>query len=217
MTPRLRVLTLVVALAAVAFSACAGFTDPAAAVVAGDKIRMSEVTAAAQQFAETEQFQRLAEQGDAQAIKRQFEQGYLSQLIRRAVLAPRAEKLGLTVTDADVAERINEIKNDFPSESAFQEALKEQGLTRLQLNEIIFDQILEERLRADIAGQLRGTAQDEAFQEYLEEAYDSADIEVNPRYGTFDVQTQQVVDTPASEIPGADEPEREQAPGETAD
>ena len=40
----------------------------------------------------------------------------------------------------------------------------------------------------------------------MEKAYEDADIKVNPRYGELDIETQQVVDATAEDIPGAEEP-----------
>ena len=129
---------------------CGELLDPAAAVVNGQKITVDEITADLERFEESPEFERLAQQGDSQALKRQVEQQILSQEIRRAVLQPRAEEFGIEITDADVQERMDQIKQDFPSEGAFQEALKEQGLTLEQLTELVRDNLLEERLRAEV-------------------------------------------------------------------
>lgn len=142
---------LIAALAAVIVSsACGSLLDPAAAVVYGEKITFEEVEKALDDFARTPEFGRLAQQGDADALKRQFEQGYLSQLIRRAVLTPPAETFDITVSDADVEEQLTIIKEDFPSEQAFDEALAEQGLTLAQLKVLIRDREIESRLRTAV-------------------------------------------------------------------
>jgi parvulin-like peptidyl-prolyl isomerase len=132
---------------------CADLLDPAAAVVNGEKIPVDEVTEGLERFTDTQEYERLSAQGDEQAIKRQYEQGYLSQLIRRAVLQPRAEEFDVEVTDDEVGSRIDEIKNDFPSESAFAEALKEQGLDETQLEQLVADSLLEEELRAEVTAE----------------------------------------------------------------
>lgn len=140
--------------AALTLAACGNLLEPAAAVVRGEKIPASRVEEALDRFTDGDQFQQLAEQNDPQVIRRQFEQGFLSQLVRRAVLEPKAEELGLSVTDADVTERLGQIQADFPSQSAFEEAVREQGLTLDQLDEIIYDQILIDRLRTEVTGDL---------------------------------------------------------------
>ena len=138
-------------LAVFALTGCARLLEPAAAVVYGRKIPVDEVNEGLDRFVATGEFERLSAQGDsAGSIKRQFEQGFLSQLIRRAVLSPKAEELDVEVTDQELEARLDEIRNDFPSPAAFQEALKEQGLEEAQLEELISDSLLEEELRTEV-------------------------------------------------------------------
>lgn len=139
--------------ALVLLTGCASLLDPAAAVVYSRKITVDEVNEGLERFTETQEFERLSAQGDSGAIKRQFEQGFLSQLIRRYVLEPKAEELGVEVTEQEVTDRIDEIKNDFPSEAAFAEALKEQGLNEDQLTRLVTDSLLEEELRAEVTAE----------------------------------------------------------------
>lgn len=160
---------LIVPFAALALllTGCGELLDPAAAVVNGQKITVDEITADLERFETSPEFERLAQQGDAQALKRQVEQQILSQEIRRAVLQPKAEEFGIEVTEEDVQERMDEIKQDFPTEDAFEEALKEQGLTLDQLTELVEDNILEERLREEVTKETRPT--DEELTAYYEE------------------------------------------------
>jgi parvulin-like peptidyl-prolyl isomerase len=328
-------------------TACGDLLDPAAAVVGDDKITVDQITAIVEDYEGTEEFKQVASQGEPQEILRQFEQSRLSQLIRRAVLQPQADELGIEVTDEEVAQRLDQIKGDFPSEEAFQDALAEQGLTADYLNELIYDSLLEEELRAKVtegagptdeelldfyqenlndyrqtraqhillesrrlaaslatrlraardgeieglfarlaerystdpsnsgnggdlgytsAGQLvppfeqaaadlsigeisapvqtqfgfhvirvtdrrvapfdqvrsqieeqiGGEAEDEAWQEWVVDAYEDADIRVNPRYGELDRDTQQIVNPSAQDVPGADESQATPTPEPTA-
>lgn len=157
---------LVCIAAVVALAGCGELLDPAAAVVNGQKITVDEVSEALERFEESGEFERLAQQGDAQELKRQVEQQLLSQEIRRAVLQPRAEELGIEVTEDDVEQQMEEIKADFPSEGAFEEALKEQGLTVDQLRDLVRDNLLEERLRAEVTKDAGPTEED--LQAYFE-------------------------------------------------
>lgn len=134
------------ALAALVMSSC-GLVEPAAAVVNGEKIPTDEVQEAVDEFKRSPEFERLGAQGDAEAITREFEQSYLATLIRRAVLAPEADERGIEVTDDEIAEQLESIKAEFASPSAFEEALKEQGLTLAQLEQLIADRELEQKLR----------------------------------------------------------------------
>lgn len=124
--------------------------ERAAAVVSGDKITVKRVDEALAEYEKTDVFKRLAQQGNPSGFRREFEQTYLSILIRRAVLEPEATERGIEITDADVTAALAEIKAEFPSQSAFEEALREQNLTAAQLEELLYDQLLEDQLRAEI-------------------------------------------------------------------
>lgn len=325
-------------------SACGELLDPAAAVVNDQKITVDEIAESLERFEASPEFERLAQQGDAQELKRQVEQQLLSQEIRRAVLQPKAESFGIEVTDEDVDARLEQIKQDFPSEGAFEETLKEQGLTLDQLRELVRDNLLEEQLRAkvtedvgptpeeleahfeenresyvevetqhilvdqkavaqriarqlqrapedevdelfadlarefstdpsgesggdlgtgnpgqfvppfrdavnemevgeisdpvktrfgfhvirlndrteptfeDVADQIQqelgAGAADRAWEGYVAEAYEEADVKVNPRYGEFDEDSLQVVDPTAEDVPGAEEPDPQETPAQ---
>jgi parvulin-like peptidyl-prolyl isomerase len=142
-----------VSLCALAFlmsSACGNLFSPAAAVVDGKKITTDEVEEVLDQFFESDQYAQLAAQGDPKVIERQFEQIYLSRLVRRAVLTPRAADLGVVITDEAVDERVERIKSRYPSEEAFQAELEAQGLDLPLLRQFVTDRMLENRLREEI-------------------------------------------------------------------
>ena len=331
----------------VLLAGCGELLDPAAAVIGGDKITVQRMTSLVDAYEGSPEFKQVAGQGDPQEILRQYEQTRLSQLIRRAVLEPKAEDIDVEVTDDDVSGRLDQIKADFPSEEAFQDALAEQGLTSDYLNELVYDSLLEEALQAevtqgagpsddelvdfyqenlndyrqtkaqhilvrtrklaavlstrlraapsgqveelfarlaernstdtsnaakggdlgyfsegqfvppfeqaaadlsigeisepvktefgfhvirvtnrrvapfeevrgDIEEQLGGEAEDEAWQEWVVDAYQDADIRVNPRYGELDLDTQQIVNPSAEDVPGAEESEATPTPQPTA-
>ena len=339
------VLAALAAVSALVLTGCGELTQPAAATVNGEKITFEEVDAGLATFKSTERYKQLSGQEDAEALSRQFEQGYLATLVRRQVLGPEAEALGIEVTDAEVDEQIEVIKADFPDETAFQDALKEQALDEPQLRELVYDRLLEQELRAEvtkeavpsdeeiqtfydenaaefeqvtvqhvlveeqqlanviqsqveaaspkavekvmgklakkhstdtgsakdggilpassasqyvepfaeavgqlepgevapqpvktefgfhvvrlverdivpfeeareqISTQLAGPAQDKAWQAWVEEAYSDAEVRINPRYGELDVETGQILDADAEDVPGAEAPEVEAPEG----
>ncbi|HWC15264.1 MAG TPA: peptidylprolyl isomerase [Actinomycetota bacterium] len=149
-----------------ATSACGTLLDPAAAVVHGKKITIDEVQSAVEDFHESPEYKRLAGEGDGDAITREFEQSYLSQLIRRAVLTPEAAERGIEVTEQEITDQLESLKAEFPSEGAFEEALREQGLTLDQLEQLIHDRQLEEELRAEITKDIGPT--DQEIEEHYE-------------------------------------------------
>ena len=325
-------------IAALTLAACGGTSSTTAASVRGEEITFEQVEEGLEEFRSTDRYKQLAEQGDIDAIERQYEQGYLATLIRRKMLAPEAAERGIEVTDADVAEQIEAIKADFPSEQAFEEALKEQALDLDALTELVQDRLTEDALRAEVTAesgpseeevrayydentaefeqaraqhilvedrslaeqlvkqlrtageddvdglfeslakkhstdpgskdqggdlgfqpagtfvpafedavnqleigeisdpvetefgfhiirvaerktvefeeaqqtitqQLAGPAQDDAWQQFLMEVYEEADVEVNPRFGEFDPETGEIRDATADDVPGGEAPD----------
>jgi parvulin-like peptidyl-prolyl isomerase len=148
------------AAALLVLAACGNLLDPAAAVVYGEKIPMEEIQALVDDYAQSRSFEQLAAQGDGSALKREYEQERLSALILRAVLTPAAEERGIEVTAAEVDEEIEAIVAEFENESQFEEALKEQGLTLAQLEEIVRDQLLERELQASVVAEARPSEED---------------------------------------------------------
>ena len=192
-------------LAALVLAACGNLLEPAAAVVHGTKITIDEIQQAANEFEQSPEYKRLAQQGDADAITREFEQSYLSSLIRRAVLKPEAKELGIEVTAAEVQDQLDAIAGEFPSQSAFEEALKEQGLTLDQLTQLVADRALEEKLRAEVTTDV-GPSEAELRAHYEENPEDFQEtaaqhILVDKRTLATDI-ARQLQDAPKGEIEG---------------
>ncbi|MBA2724350.1 MAG: peptidyl-prolyl cis-trans isomerase [Actinobacteria bacterium] len=163
-------LVLFLAICTLVFPGCGELFDPAAAAVGGEKITSEEVQRGVDAFKGTEKFKQLAGQGDVEAVTRQFEQGFLATLVRRAVLQPKADELGIEVTDQDVDDQLASIKADFPNDQAYQEALEEQALDEAQLRELVSDRLLEDALRAEVTADVGPP--DEELQAYYEENID---------------------------------------------
>ncbi len=60
-------------------------------------------------------------------------------------------------------------------------------------------------VKDQIASEVGGVSPEQVWQDWIIEAYKDAEIEVNPRYGELDLQTQQIVDATAEDVPGAEE------------
>lgn len=146
---------------------CGSLFEPAAAVVAGQKITAEEIRAGLEEYKRSEEYKRATAQGDPGQIERSYEQVLLSQAIRRAVFTPEAEEREVEVTDEEVEDRLTQIQeSDFESQSAFEEFLKEQGLTLERVRGLIADTILEEKLREAITAELTPTVDEiQAFYE----------------------------------------------------
>ena len=157
MRPRLYVLC---ALAMLFLVACGNLFDTAAAVVGGQKITIAEVTAALDEYKEGQEYERLSQQGNIAAIERQVQQAILSELIRRAVMEAEAEDLGIEVTEEEVAEQIDRIREDIGSQSAFEEQLKESGFTLERLEQRIHDTLLENKIREEVTADAAPSEED---------------------------------------------------------
>jgi parvulin-like peptidyl-prolyl isomerase len=175
------------ALAAVLMSSCGELLDPAAGVVDGEKITTQEITRELEQFESTPAYRDLvaqAEEGSADPEieigrqRRAFEQGVLSQLIRRGVIRPLAEEQGIEITADDVDAALDEVLQDFiPQEleegadpreaalAAFEERIGQQGLTMPTVREILRDNEIEEALRLEVSESVN-VSEDEAREFY---------------------------------------------------
>ena len=158
--------------AALAFAACgeSDITARAAATVDGEKITVDRLERQLARFEETGQFEQLTAEQDADKVRRQFEQGYLSQIVRRHIMRPLAEERGLEVSGSEVEDSIEAIKADFPSEKEFEDALDQQGVSLDQLPELVRDQLTEEALREDVISEIEPN--DDELQSYYDENID---------------------------------------------
>jgi foldase protein PrsA len=142
---------VVIMVAAAALGACGSeVASPSAATVNGKKIPRSEITIALERFEKTKGFDQLAQQSGEEAARRQFEQAYLAQQIKRAVLTPEAEALGVEVTDEELTRQLDRIKANFGSEENFRKALEERGFTLQQVADLVRDQVLEQKIRQKV-------------------------------------------------------------------
>lgn len=149
---RLRHVSLLGLLVALMASACGEGFESSAAVVGGVEIPASEVDDAVEDFRDSEAFTAATAAGGAGTVSKEFERNYLGLLIRIAILEPEAEARDISVTDADVEARIEEIKGGFDDEAAFQDAMAQQGLTLPALRSYVYEGELEGRVREDVIG-----------------------------------------------------------------
>lgn len=141
-------------------TSCGGIFEHRAATVWGEPIEQEDLQAELDEFRSTSRYEQLAAQGDIASVERQFLQGVLASAVRRAVLTPAAEDEGIEVGQGDVDAELELIKADFPDQTAFDEALKEQALTEERLRQLIADRILEDRLRQEVLSGVGADAAD---------------------------------------------------------
>ncbi len=63
-----------------------------------------------------------------------------------------------------------------------------------------------EEVRAEITASISSQTEDRVWTEWLAAAYEEAEVKVNPRYGELDVESGQVVDASAEDIPAGEVP-----------
>jgi foldase protein PrsA len=68
------------------------------------------------------------------------------------------------------------------------------------------DTLSFEEARNEFEDELTAQAQDQAWEEWLLDVYEAAEIKVNPRYGEFDIETQQITNPGAGDVPGTQDP-----------
>jgi parvulin-like peptidyl-prolyl isomerase len=93
---------------------------------------------------------------------KQLEDQAMSYLVQQDELEQEAKKLGITITDKDVATRLKQLKQQYfqGSEKAYQAALKQQGLTEPALKQDLHAQILSEKLYNKITAKTKVTSAD---------------------------------------------------------
>jgi foldase protein PrsA len=72
-----------------------------------------------------------------------------------------------------------------------------------------------EDVRPQLIGELSAQRTEDAWQEFLTQAYEEADVTVNSRYGELDPETHMVVNADANFIPGAEPPPATPTPNPT--
>ncbi|MDQ3751586.1 MAG: peptidylprolyl isomerase [Actinomycetota bacterium] len=124
--------------------------EQSAATVNGEKVAADDIRDELAAFKETDQYKQLAQQQGADAISRQFEQVTLARLVRRAVLVPVAEEMGIEVSDDEIDQQLEQVKAQLPNEEAFDKALEERGFTLEEVKMLFHDQLIEQKLQQEV-------------------------------------------------------------------
>ncbi len=83
-------------------------------------------------------------------------------LVQREEYAREADKLGVAVTDQQIAKKVDEVKKQYfsGSQAKFEQGLKDQGYTRATLEEDIRSQLLTEGIYKKVTGDVKITDAD---------------------------------------------------------
>jgi peroxiredoxin len=76
----------------------------------------------------------------------QLKQQIVDQLVQQTMLVQEADSRGITATEEEIQSQYEETVKGFPDEEAFEQAMKEQGLSQEDLEELIADSIKIENL-----------------------------------------------------------------------
>jgi len=76
----------------------------------------------------------------------QIKKDILNQVVEDKLVLSRAKELGIKVTETEISERLEYIKNGFPSEEEFFKTLEAQGVTVSSLKDRYRDQIMMKKL-----------------------------------------------------------------------
>jgi parvulin-like peptidyl-prolyl isomerase len=149
---------LVVALAGCG-SGSDGVPGDAIAVVDGEEItreEYDELVARTKKSYESQKREFPAAESTAfRTLKSQF----VSYLVQRQQMRQEAEDLDVTVTDAQVEDRLKQVKQQYFSgdEKRYQQQLRESGLTDEQVRADIRDQVLSEKIFAEVTKDVKAT------------------------------------------------------------
>jgi foldase protein PrsA len=98
-------------------------------------------------------------------IEKQIRNQVVDSLVREQVMEIGAKKEGISVSDAEIDKKINEIKKQFPKAGQLEDLLKKQGQTIDDLKSNLKTQLLGERLRSKLTkGKIKIT--DKEIQDY---------------------------------------------------
>lgn len=101
--------------------------------------------------------------------KAEFKKGLLNDLVSELLIKDRADRLGLSVTDAEVKEALGRLKEQYgiTSDKQFEESLKQSGMTRADMEARLRDTLLTNKV---FARELRN--REDATDKELRERYD---------------------------------------------
>lgn len=166
------------AAACLVLGACGSLIEPSAATVDGREIPTDEIQLALARFENCDQFDQATQDRAPNEVKREYEQTLLTRLIRREILASEAREAGVEVSDADVDQRIDQIRADFDSEKAFRDELKAQCVTLQEVRAFVKDSELERQLRSRVT-EGTGPTEEELRAEYEARANDFSEMNVD--------------------------------------
>ena len=167
-----RILLCTLALFAFAGTACGRYLTTGVATVNGVSIPKEELDSQFKAVQGSQQFAGSFDPNNAEQVL-EVQRQIIVGLIQQELIRQEGERLHVGVTDTQIAAQLQQIRSQFPSDSDFQQALKDNKLTMSSLREQIKSQVLLQRVRDKVTAGLAATEQEiaqaygkgEAFQE----------------------------------------------------
>jgi parvulin-like peptidyl-prolyl isomerase len=161
---------LLVALAAVLAGCGGGGSVPSGAVaeVSGQTISQQQFDALLEQAKRGYQTQKKPFPPAGSTAYKQLKDQAVAYLVQRAEYKQEADKLGITVTDKQVADRLKKIKKQYfgGSEARYKQQLKTAGLTDAQVRDDVTAQLIQEQIFKKVTGKV--TVSDAAVKKYYD-------------------------------------------------
>jgi parvulin-like peptidyl-prolyl isomerase len=167
-----RLLFCTLALLAFAGTACGRYLTTGIATVNGVSIPKDDLDS---QFKAVQSSQQFAGSFDPNNPEQRLEveRQIIVGLIQQELIRQEGDRLHVAVTEAQIAQQLQQVRSQFPSEEQFQQALKDNKLTMASLREQIGSQVLLQRVRDKVTAGLTATEAEivkaygkgEAFQE----------------------------------------------------
>lgn len=144
-----------------------------AATVNGEVIYASQLDREIAAIARQYQIDLKSEQGRKQ--KTEISRVILDQMIEQRLILQQARQLGALATEAQIDQALSNIKANFPSETEFQFALDQRGLTLADLRDRLRTNLTVQNLQAQVSS---ATVSDAEIQKYYQDhrsEYDQAE------------------------------------------
>jgi hypothetical protein len=177
-------------------SACGGGFQPPAAVVNGHRISQAELQGQLDARLQDPGFRAQVSAPGGDQVERDLTRRLLAFLIERQLIGDYAGGHGIAVSSSEVDDRLRQVVSQTGGQAAFDQQLRAQHTTVGQVRESAELELFVEKIEARLA--LGGTnatqgQRSQAFLDWLRAQLLRAQVQVNPRFGRFDVTNLQVV------------------------
>jgi len=192
------ILSAVIVTAAPLLTACGSEAHPgAAAVVGGQRITIAELESRVNEVRSAQRAVTTDEAQYKQAVAQtsSLTRDTLHTLVLDQVLNQAAENEGVSVTRKDIQQLRASLEQQAGGAKALEDAwLQQYGVAPKRLDDSLRTEIEAQKLAAAIGADMNTTEGQAVFWKAMSEASKKLDVDLNPRYGTWDVKQSSRVD-----------------------